>query len=149
MTNPRADLSETYRDMSEEELTERWVGGQLTDVAMEVARDEFARRGIQLPEIAQLEGVGEPTGPEETVTFVTVARSLTPSDLDVLRARLEGDGIASFVVDDNITRMTSLWSIAVGGARLLVPQRQAAQAKQIIDLVRSGALALREGDDLG
>jgi hypothetical protein len=149
MTNPRADLSETYRDMSEEELTERWIGGQLTDVAMEVAREEFARRGIEPPEIAEQEDVSEPIGPEETVTFVTVARSLTPSDLDVLRARLEGDGIVSFVVDGNITRMTSLWSIAAGGARLLVPQQQAAQAKQIIDLVRSGALALREGDDLG
>jgi hypothetical protein len=96
-----------------------------------------------------MENADAATDSEETVTFVTVARSLVPSELHILRARLEGDGIPSFVVDDNITRMNSLWSVAVGGARLLVPQQLAADAKQIIAHVKSGRFALREGDDLG
>ena len=149
MTNPRADLSETYREMSDEELQERWIGGHLTEIAMEVARAEFFRRGMQVPEISTRENDDAASASEETVTFVTVARSLSPWDLDILRARLAGDGISSFVVDDNINRMNSLWSVAVGGARLLVPQQQAEQAKEIIAYVKSGRLAWRDGDDVG
>jgi hypothetical protein len=146
MPNPRADLSETYRDMSDEELMELWAGGHLTEVAMEVARAEFSRRGIE-PPVSTPDNADEPTGREETVTFVTVARSLTPTELHILRAHLESDGIPSFVTDDNVNRM--IWSIAVGGARLLVPQHFAEEAKRIIGLVRGGRFALREGDDVG
>lgn len=149
MSNPRAELSETYREMSDEELMERWTDGNLTEVATAVARAEFSKRGIQPPEIAPPENADEAADAQATVTFATVARSLIPSELHILRARLEGDGIPSFVVDDNITRMNSLWSVAVGGARLLVPQELAVEAKEIIDHVRSGRFALREGDDLG
>jgi hypothetical protein len=134
--------------MSDEELMERWTGGQLTELAMEVARAEFSKRGIQPPQVATQAGADEPAAEEETVTFVTVARSLVPWDLEILRARLEADGIASFVVDGDINRMNSLWSIAVGGVRLLVPQQQAAQARQIISDVKSGKFALREGDEV-
>jgi hypothetical protein len=148
MEDPRADLGDAYRDMSDEELLRRWSEGQLTDVAMDVAREEFSRRGIEPPPLARVEAA-EPTGPEEALTFVTVARSLVPTELQILRARLEGDGIPALVVDEGINRINSLWSIAVGGARLLVPQQFAADAKQIIALVRSGKFSLREGDDLG
>ena len=150
MPNPRADLTDTYRDMSDEELMERWLDGHLTDVAMDVARAEFSRRGIAAPEVVPREDDDdEGPGSEEAVRFVTVARSLIPSELHILRARLEGDGIPAFVVDDNITRMNSLWSVAVGGARLQVPQQRAAEAKQIIAYVKSGRFALGEDDDLG
>ena len=148
MEDPRADLGDVYRDMSDEELLRRWSEGQLTDVAMDVAREEFSRRGIEPPPIAQAEA-SDATGSEETLTFVTVARSLVPTELQILRARLEGDGIPALVVDEGINRINSLWSIAVGGARLLVPQQFATDAKQIIALVRSGTFSLREGDDLG
>ena len=148
MEDPRADLGDIYRDMSDEELLRRWSEGQLTEVAMDVAREEFSRRGIVPPPIVRAE-VSDATGPEETVTFVTVARSLIPTELHILRARLEGDGIPSVVVDDGINRINSLWSIAVGGARLLVPKQFSADAKKIISLVRSGTFSLREGDDLG
>jgi len=148
MSNPRAELSVTYREMSDEELMERWLDGNLTEVAMEVAGAEFSARGIQAPELAPAERADDATGPQAPVTFATVARSLSPSELHILRARLEGDGIPSFVVDDNITRMNSLWSVAVGGARLLVPHEVAAEARQIIDHVKSGRFALRDGEDV-
>jgi len=146
MSNPRDDLTETYRDMSEEELMDRWATGNLTEVAMAVARAEFLKRRIQPPEMAPAEIVEPETGIEETVIFVTVARSLIPSELHILRARLEADGIRSFVADDNTTQANSLWSVAVGGARLLVAQELAEEARQIIDLMKSGKFALRESD---
>jgi hypothetical protein len=146
MPNPRKELSETFRDMSDAELLDRWIEGNLTELATEVALAEFSRRGILAPEVAPQESADEETGNADTVAFVTVARSLIPSDLHVLCARLVADGIAAFVVDDNITRMNSLWAVAVGGARLLVPQEEAAEAKRIIGYVRSGKFALREGE---
>jgi hypothetical protein len=148
MSNPRADLSETYGNMSDEELLECWSAGHLTEVAIEVARAEFSRRAIVPPEVAKPESADDATDAQDSVTFVTVARSLIPWELDILRARLEADGIVSFVIDADINRMNSLWSIAVGGARLLVPQQRAAEAKQIIGHVKSGQFALGEGDDV-
>lgn len=145
MPHADAELIETFRDMSDEELVERWREGHLTDIAVEVARAEFSRRGTVPPDAGPQEDPEPSPEAEEAVTFVTVARSLIPSELHVLRARLEGDGIPSFVVDDNIMRMNSLWSVAVGGARLLVPQPLVAEAREIIGLLRAGRFAI--GDD--
>jgi hypothetical protein len=149
MPDYREDINETYRNMSNDELMELWIGGNLTEVAISVARDEFRRRGFQPPEVAPVGIAEDRTGIEETVAFVTVARSLIPSELHILHARLDGDGIPSFIADDNLTQMNPLWSIAVGGARLLVRQDRAEEAKQIIDLLESGRFALRESDGDG
>lgn len=92
-------LVEIYRAMSDEELIERWVTGNLTEAAMSVAWSEFTRRGIQPPYVVSTGRVDDAADTDETVTFVTVARSLIPSELHILRARLEGDGIPSFIVD--------------------------------------------------
>jgi hypothetical protein len=146
MPNPDAELIETFRALNDEELVERWREGYLTEIAIEVARAEFLRRGIAVPVAGPAEEPESPADVEEAVIFVTVARSLIPSDLHILRARLEGDGIPSFVIDDNITRMNSLWSVAVGGARLLVPQPLAAEAREIIGLLRAGRFAIGEDD---
>jgi hypothetical protein len=146
MPNLRQELIETFRDMSDAELLDRWLEGNLTELATEVAQAEFSRRGIQAPVVEPPERADEEADSGATVAFATVARSLIPSDLHVLCARLEAEGIAAFVVDDNITRMNSLWAVAVGGARLLVPQQDAAEARRIIDYVKSGRFALREGD---
>ncbi len=148
MIDPRAELTETYRDMSDEEIVERWTDGHLTEVAMEVARAELVRRGIPIPEVSRPEDADD-GDPGEPLGFVTVARSLVASQIEVLRARLEGDGIPSFVADEGMNRMVSLYSVALGGIRLLVPEQFAAEARQIISLVKSGQLALRDGDDLG
>lgn len=146
MPSANAELIETFREMSDEELVERWRDGHLTDSAIEVARAEFLRRGMVVPEAGPAEEVEPLPAVEEAVTFVTVARSLVLADLYVLRARLEGDGIPSFVIDDNIVRMNSLWSVAVGGARLLVPQPLAAEAREIIGLLRAGRFAIDEDE---
>jgi hypothetical protein len=83
--------------------------------------------------------------------MVAVARSLAaaPGDLEILRARLAGDGIPSFIYDGNTAQMNALWSIALGGTRLMVPGVHAAAAREIIALVRSGAFELGEDEDVG
>ena len=103
-------------------------------------------RRIPVAEIATLkDGDNDISG--ERVTFVTVARSLDTSQLQVLRARLDAEGIPSFVADEGMNQMISLYSVALGGMRLMVPEEFAADARQIIGLVKSGRFAFREGDD--
>jgi hypothetical protein len=81
-------------------------------------------------------------------TFVTLARSLDPWNLQILRARLAADGIAAYVADENINCMNSLWAVAVGGTRLQVARRDAEAARCIVALLESGAFALDDDDAL-
>ena len=146
MSSAREELLEIYREMSDEELIKRWVSGNLTEIAKSVAWIEFTQRGIHPHYVVTNADVDDASANEETVAFVTVVRSLIPSELYVLRARLESDGIPSYVVDDNLMQMNPLWAIAVGGARLLVHQDHAVDAIQIIRFLKSGKSALQDDD---
>ncbi|BBP03451.1 hypothetical protein TPL01_09160 [Sulfuriferula plumbiphila] len=85
---------------------------------------------------------------DESMEFVTVARSLDSSEMLILSALLEAEGIPSFVADVNINQTYSLLSIAAGGVRLQVPSEFSVAARQIIADVNSGLLAL-DDDDVG
>lgn len=89
MSGAREELLEIYREMSDEELIERWASDNLTELMKSVAWTEFTKRGIQPPYLVINADVDDAAVNEETVIFVTVARSLIPSELYVLRARLE------------------------------------------------------------
>lgn len=139
-----ADLTETYRSLSDEELLRRWSEGRLTPTAAAAARSELSRRGLSRPEGLRRRGAVESDDP---LAFVTVARSMSLSRLQILKARLDAEGISSFVADQEMNRMISLYTVALGGMRLMVPRKLAAEASEIIALVKSGRLAYREGDD--
>jgi hypothetical protein len=147
MSDHREELSETFSQMSDQELVERWSSGNLTEVAVEVARAEFARRQMAVPQIIQPESADQ-DGPQGDVSFATVARSLEPLQIEMLRARLQAEGIEAFAVDAGINQVNALVSIAVGGVRLMVPKESADEARRIIQLVRSGKLALRDDEAL-
>ncbi|HUW28968.1 MAG TPA: hypothetical protein VMV97_10195 [Sulfuriferula sp.] len=85
---------------------------------------------------------------DETIEFVTVACSLDTSEMLILSARLEAEGIPSFVADANINQTYSPLSIAAGGVRLQVPSEFSVAARRIIADVNSGLLALND-DDVG
>ena len=144
----RDELADTFGQMGDEELLERWRSGYLTEVAVEVARAELARCGIGAPDFVARELPGEDLGQQENVAFVTVARSLDPIQIEMLRARLEAEGIEAFAADAGINQLNALFSIAVGGVRLMVPRESADEARRIIGLVRSGRFALRDDDEL-
>lgn len=145
----RNELADTFRELGDEELVERWRSGNLTDVAVEVARAELARRGIRAPEFSRIEPIHEDPGAQGDVSFVTVARSLEPLQIEMLRARLKAEGIEAFAVDAGINQINPLVSIAVGGVRLMVPRESADEARRIVELVKAGRFALRDDDDLG
>ena len=144
MTNFEQELAEIYRDFADDYLLEKWESGTLTDLAMRVAGEELSRRGIphQTP---QLEEAGEPeTG--EAVTFEIVAHSVNTSEMHILRARLEAEGIPAWIADANLNQV--YLSGAARRARLLVPSKFSATARTIIADIRSGALALADNVEL-
>lgn len=149
MSDQRNELAEAFGAMSDDELLARWRSGNLTEIAVEVARAEFARRRIVAPEFIRSEPADEDPGPQDNVSFVTVDRSLEPLQIEMLRARLRAEGIEAFVADAGINQVNPLYSIAVGGVRLMVPRESADEARRIIQLVKTGRLALRDDDDLG
>ena len=141
MNITRDELVETYRNMGTEELLDHWESGTLTELATEVATAEFARRGIALPNADTVSADADETALEET-DFETVARSYTPTDMHILRGRLEADGIRAFVIDDNINQTNSLLAVATGGVRLQVARSQAPEALRIIAEVKAGERVL-------
>jgi len=74
--------------------------------------------------------------------FETIARSMTPSDLEVMRALLESERIPAFVLDGGINQVYSLLAVATGGARLQVASEHVAAARQILAAFESGQLTL-------
>jgi hypothetical protein len=145
MSDHRDELSETFSRMSDEELVERWSTGMLTETALEVARAEFAKRQIAPPGLPS-RAVEEDLGPQPDVAFATVARSLEPLQIEMLRARLRAEGIDAFTVDSGINQANALIAIAVGGVRLMVPRESADEARRIIQLIRAGSFALRDDE---
>lgn len=148
MSDHRDELSDTFSRMSDDELLERWHSGNLTEIAVEVARAEFARRQIAVQDFVRFEPVEEDSGPQSEVSFATVARSLEPLQIEMLRARLQAEGIDAFAVDAGMNQVNALYSIAVGGVRLMVPRESAEEARRIIGLVKSGRFALRDDEKL-
>jgi len=145
----RACLSDSFREMSDQELLERWSGGYLTEIAVEVARKELTRRGIHPPPYVAKVPDNLAVDEAEPSELAEVARSQVNVELEVLGARLSAEGIPSLIVNANSNRMGPQFSNAAGGSRLLVASQYEKDAKQIIALVKAGAFALKEGDDVG
>lgn len=144
----RESLVEYFSSLADDYLLETLASGSLTAVAAGIAGAEVDRRGLAHPRPAAAAAAdSEPEALEEEDTaLVTVARSLTGHRLEILRARLVAEGIPAFVMDGNTNQAYSLIAIAMGGARLQVPRRHEAEARQLIALIQSGALAANPRD---
>lgn len=149
MQDARAGLSAVYRRFSDEELLERWGDGCLTELAVEVAQAELARRGLLAPPYLAKDALATPAVQGPPGELVEVARSQIVGNLQVLGARLDSEGIASWIVNENTNRMGPQFSNAAGGARLLVRAALADDAREIAALLDAGAFALREDEDVG
>ncbi len=139
MKNEREDLIETYHDMTTEELLDHWESGTLTELAIQVAGEELTQRGVPLPPVKPTEAEGDNKEPLEEIAFETIAKSYTPTEMHILRGRLEADGIPAVVVDDDVNQTNSILA-ATGGVHLQVPRQYAIEAKRIVAEVKSGEL---------
>jgi uncharacterized membrane protein YjgN (DUF898 family) len=162
MQDLRPLLSETFSQMSDEELMERWCEGYLTDVAIEVARTEFSIRGVKPPRYVAKDADSAPTIKEETPVsapfesdkrsaeevergdLVEVARSSVTANLKPLCIRMTGERIPFFVVESDSVNAR----ISDRSGRLLVPRQFAAEARKMASLVNEGAFSLRDDEDV-
>jgi hypothetical protein len=138
-----------FVELTDDYLLEVYNSRTLIDLAVEVADEELTRRTIpHAPPIFMREENNEPQKPSngESIIFETVARSWSTSQIEILRARLEAEGIPAFVIDGGMSQLYSFIAQPIGGARLQVLRERAREAREIIAAVNSGALAATNQD---
>ncbi len=139
-------LSEFFNSLSDEELTTRVQNG-LTDEALPIAWAELARRGLARPP----EDTGVASAPSSPYLgdMVLLARDLSPTEAHLLTSCLHAAGIPALAGDTNIVQAHGLWALAVGGAKVRVPQTQWQEAMLVMQELRRGAFTLDEDHDVG
>ena len=72
--------------------------------------------------------------------MVTVGSYTYPFEAHVARGRLEAEGIPAYVADEHTINMYSLYSVAMGGVRVQVPDEYAERARAILQSAEPGNL---------
>lgn len=138
-------LHSFYEDLTDDELLHRIQCG-LTDEAHQIALSEVRRRDLRVPlEAATVESEPEPYLGD----MVILEHSLTPTEAQMLSSCLAAAGIRAVADDTNLVQANSLWSIALGGAKVRVPQTQLADAREVLAAFRRGDFALEDDFDVG
>ena len=137
-------LAEKFRLYGDDELLELLRSGDLTEVAQTVARAELASRGVDAVSPPEAE-------PEPTVEgdLVTVARMYNPLEAEMLRGRLESEGVSAMVADTQTAQVNPFYKLAIGGVRVMVPEAYLARAREIVRADARGDYALDDGTDVG
>jgi putative signal transducing protein len=138
----RDTLVHDYRKISDEVLIDMWTSGKLTELARDVAASELKQRGIDLDRLRETAS-GPDSEPEgSTSGFVTVYRTLSLSEAQLLRARLEVEGFPPYVADEHTVQTDQLLAPAMGGFRVRVPREMADEARRLLSEIQAGKLAL-------
>jgi hypothetical protein len=126
----RQRLTERYAGMSEGELLKVGSDGEsLTEVARQVLRSEFERRGLDTALFDS--GVAA-----DIVEYRELARIRRYRDLPealLAKTSLESTGIECFLGDENIVRVDWFWSNLMGGVKLHVKAEDADAALEILE----------------
>ena len=139
MNTDEYDLTSHFRDMSDEELMSRCAAHILTEAALTVALRELSSRGLTLTERSESESEDAAVYEGD---YETVAQFLNPIDAQIVCASLQTAGIRAYIADANVVQTNSLWSIALGGARVRVPALRVSEAKDIIAAFDRGDFTL-------
>ncbi|WP_282043823.1 DUF2007 domain-containing protein [Winogradskyella flava] len=73
-------------------------------------------------------------------TFVTIARFPYSTEAQIVKGRLEADGIEVFLIDNITIDTDPLVSQAIGGVKLKVLAKDEAQARAILQSIKTYAL---------
>jgi hypothetical protein len=151
MDASRASLAAKFLALDDFELSELYRSGELTELASDVAREELARRGLDTSATAP-SPQSEPEVSSEPLIqgdLVMVARLLDATEAEMLRGRLEAEGVPAMVADTNSLRAMSLIQTAIGGVRILVPEAFLEKARAVLQADARGEYALDEQTDVG
>lgn len=80
---------------------------------------------------------------------VLLERGLTPTEAYLIASMLQSAGLQAEAGDTHLVQAHSLLSVAVGGAHVRVPEHQLAEARELLEAFRRGAMALDEEFDPG
>lgn len=81
------------------------------------------------------------------VDWVTIARYDLPYEAQIARARLQAEGIDTFIADEHTINMQWLYANALGGVKLQVKARDAGWAAEILSTDFSADVEEQEGSD--
>ncbi len=79
--------------------------------------------------------------------MITIATFSFPFEAHIARARLEADGIPAFIANEYTISMNWLYSNALGGIEVQVPDAFADQARAVLLVDYSQILIDQEGED--
>jgi len=92
------------------------------------------------------DAANDPELPNRGSDLKLLARFLNPTDAFILQGRLQAEGLRAVVADAHLVQTYSLLSIAVGGARVLVPECQWTEAREVQAAIERGDYALDEDE---
>jgi hypothetical protein len=148
----RGSLSETFNLYTDAELLKLYRSGDLTELATDVARAELAKRGLDTVRPAPAPSPAPRPEPEPKPVIegdlVAVARLLDPTEGEMLRGRLEAEGVPAIVVDKQ-TATQVFYKYTIGGVRILVPEAYLERAREIVKADARGDYAIDEQTDVG
>lgn len=144
----REDLTERFREFSDEELLRHFQSGTLTPLAADVAGEVLRLRGMGLPPAETTDGTAIPAEENESgeVDLVTVAEFQDPLQANLLRACLEDRGIFAYVWGEHLGMANTLY-MAGGGPRVQVRSDQLVQAKEIVAAFERGKLEVQDSPE--
>lgn len=73
-------------------------------------------------------------------TFKTIAVFQYSSEAEIIKGRLEADGISVFLLDNNTINTNPIVSNAIGGVKLQVLSKQETEAMEILNSISSYSL---------
>ena len=76
----------------------------------------------------------------------SVAAYYDPTHARIVQGCLVAAGVPAVVADDNLVQANQLWTAALGGVRILVPQQYIAEAQSVIAAFDRGDFALPDED---
>ena len=148
----RESLSETFNLYSDAELLKLYRSGDLIELATDVARAELAKRGLDTARPAPAPSPAPPPEPDPEPVIegdlVAVARVLDPTEGEMLRGRLEAEGVPAIVVDKQ-TATQVFYKYTIGGVRILVPEAYLERAREIVKADARGDYAIDDQTDVG
>lgn len=155
MDATRESLSKKFSEYNNDELLELYRSGGLTEFATDVAKAELAKRRLDTakpappppaPSSLELEDVPEPVIEGD---LVMIARLFDATEAEMLRGRLEAEGVPAMVADANTSRVNPLFQLAIGGVRLMVPEKYLEKAHEVLKADARGDYAIDENVDTG
>ena len=81
--------------------------------------------------------------------LIMVARLFDPTEAEMLRGRLEAEGVPAIVADAHTARVISALQVAIGGVRILVPEAYLEKAREVLRADARGDYAIDENIDMG